>query len=57
MNKVYEIKIVNRKDCTQFVICTSTYKDLEMAKARRDYEQWKYGKAYSVEIWERGVKI
>ncbi len=52
MNKAYQIKIVNRKDTTQFVICASTYKSLEAAKARREYEAWKYGKAYSVEIWE-----
>lgn len=54
MNKVYEIKIVDRANPARFVKCESTYKSLEGAKARQQYEQWKYGKAYSVEIWERG---
>ena len=58
MNKVYQIKITNRVDPTQYIVCQSTYKSLEAARARREYEAWKYGESYSVEIWEcEGVRL
>ena len=52
MIKTYDIKITNRNNPQQFVILATCYKSIDGAKARRDYEAWKYGKAYSVEIWE-----